>query len=75
MKTTRAIPDSGTGNAEGVSRSRHAGKLRWALLTGALALVMPGTGFARELVFVAESTLRSAMRRAAWPTPRPLKEV
>ena len=38
------------GNAPGMSGSRHAGEFLWALLTSALALalVMPGVGFAQE---------------------------
>ena len=75
MKTTCGIPDGGAGNACGVSGSRHAGKFRWTLLTGALALalVTPVTGFARELVLVAESTLRLAAPTTPAPEePKPV---
>ena len=46
----RAVPEGRFGTAPWVSGSPHAGAFRWALLTGALALAlaMPGAGFAEE---------------------------
>ncbi len=45
-----AVPEGRFGNGSGVSGTRHAGEFLWALLIGALALalVMPGAGFAQE---------------------------
>ena len=43
-----AVPEGQPGNASMVSGSRHTGEFRRALLTGALALVAPGVGFAQE---------------------------
>ncbi|MHB8481354.1 MAG: DUF3943 domain-containing protein [Nitrospiria bacterium] len=55
-----------------VRGSRNASELRWILLTGILILIiiiiMPGKGFARELVLVTDPTLLSA----ASTTPAPL---
>jgi hypothetical protein len=75
MKTTRTIPDGEAGHARGAGGSRHFGKLRWALLTGALALVFvtPGAGIARELVLVAESTLR--LDAPSTPAPEAQKPI
>ncbi len=52
MKTTNAIPERLAGNVPGESGSRHAGDVRQALLTGALALALmtPSAGYAAEPV-------------------------
>jgi hypothetical protein len=46
----RTVPEGRSGNAPGVSGSQHTGAFLWVLLTGAiaLALAMPGAGFAQE---------------------------
>ncbi len=46
----RAVPEGRFGTAPGVNGSQHADEFRWSLLTGALALAlaMPGAGFAEE---------------------------
>jgi len=73
MNTLSAIPDVGAGNAQTASESRPAVGLKWAFIIGALALVlvMPGAGFARDLILVADPVLRTA--DPATPAPEALK--
>jgi hypothetical protein len=65
----RAVLEGRFGNEPGVSGSQHAGKLLWALLTGALALALmaPGVGFAQE-----EHTSSDALTSPAPPQAAPI---
>jgi hypothetical protein len=73
----RGILEGRSGNAPGMSGSQHARELLWALLTGALALAMPGAGFAQERTS-ADALTSPAPQEAAPigpPSPEGSKQV
>jgi hypothetical protein len=74
MERMCKVTEGRPGKARGVSGSRHASAFRWALLTGALALVLmtAGAGFAEEPASAAAPT--SPAPPEAAPTP-PRSEV
>jgi hypothetical protein len=62
-----AVPDSRFGKRPGVSRYQHAGKLLWALLTGAIALAASGAAFAQD-----EPTSAATPESPATPQAAPI---
>ena len=68
-----AVPEGRFGNAPGVSRSQHTGEFLWTLLTGALALalVMPGAGFAQERTSTDQLTSPAPLQAAPIGPPAP----